>query len=134
VPRVADIMTWGVKRSVFAALPYSVQARTLLAVLTGGDPQAVIAPALTERLGLTALYRLLLDHVRVHAAAPYPYPDHSAARASSEIAEMRVQPAVRRPAPRLAPGRSGRRLRQRQRPPCCERGSRPRGRFARRRL
>jgi UDP-N-acetyl-D-mannosaminuronic acid transferase (WecB/TagA/CpsF family) len=67
-------MTWGVKRSVFAALPYSVQARTLLAVLTGGDPQAVIAPALTERLGLTALYRLLLDHVRIHARAPYPNP------------------------------------------------------------
>lgn len=58
-------MTWGVKRSVFAALPYSVQARTLLAVVTGGDPQDVIAPALTDNLGLAALYRLLLDHVRL---------------------------------------------------------------------
>ena len=58
-------MTWGVKRSVFAALPYSVQARTLLAVVTGGDPQDVIAPALTDNLGLGALYRLLLDHVRL---------------------------------------------------------------------
>ena len=26
----ADLMTWGVKRSVFAALPYGVQARFLL--------------------------------------------------------------------------------------------------------
>lgn len=34
----ADLMTWGVKRSVFAALPYSVQARFLhlpAAVQTG---------------------------------------------------------------------------------------------------
>ena len=40
------------------------QARTLWAVVSGGDPQDVIAPALTDNLGLAALYRLLLDHVR----------------------------------------------------------------------
>ena len=41
-----------------------MQARTLWAVVSGGDPQDVIAPALTDNLGLAALYRLLLDHVR----------------------------------------------------------------------
>lgn len=44
------------------------QARTLWAVVSGGDPQDVIAPALTDNLGLAALYRLLLDHVRSLAA------------------------------------------------------------------
>lgn len=44
------------------------QARTLWAVVSGGEPQDVIAPALTDNLGLAALYRLLLDHVRCLSA------------------------------------------------------------------
>ena len=40
-------------------------------MVSGGDPQDVIAPALTDNLGLSALYRLLLDHVRCSLAVPH---------------------------------------------------------------
>lgn len=56
--------------AAFQVRACGAQARTLWAVVSGGDPQDVIAPALTDNLGLAALYRLLLDHVRCLNAVP----------------------------------------------------------------
>ena len=72
-PPAADLHPWSFKRRIFLEMPPATQAAVVGALCLGRSAQETIACAMLQpgRLGLSGMYRLLLDTVR---ALPCPYP------------------------------------------------------------
>ena len=64
--RAADLHPWTFKRRIFLEMPPAAQAGVAVAVCLGRSPQETVARAMLMpgRLGLSGMYRLLLDNVR----------------------------------------------------------------------
>lgn len=70
--RAADLHPWTFKRRIFLEMPPATQATVAVAVCLGRSPQETIARAMPMpgRLGLSGMYRLLLDNVRTPTLHP----------------------------------------------------------------
>ena len=73
--RAADLHPWTFKRRIFLEMPPATQATVAVAMCLGRSPQETIARAMLVpgRLGLSGMYRLLLDNVRT----PILLPNHN---------------------------------------------------------